>query len=143
MVPLLATPDFGASGIVVLFLLGAFAVVLSLALVGFIIGMRMYRKRRNAGFALSLFSALLPVICYFAPRLIFCLTYGHFPLGTYPDGIVQGMTQGEVQAILGTPQNRSKLNGEERWLYYIDSFGAQWFGVDFAPDGRVTGTYGN
>jgi hypothetical protein len=142
---LFATPDFGATGFVILVLLGVGAVILLLAAIGFMVGMTKYGETGSkAGCVLSLVSLLFPMICYFAPGLVFRLQYGHFPLGAYPSGkIEKGMTPGEVQAILGLPQRREKLRGEESWFYDLDSFGVYWFGVDFGPDGRVRNTYGN
>ena len=138
------TPDFGASAFMGLILLVVGAVILLLAVIGFNVGTRMYRKGSKAGIALSLFSVLFPVFCYFGPSIIFRIEYGHFPLGAYPNGkIEKGMKPDEVQAILGSPQRRYSRNGEERWYYYLDSFGMFWFGVDFGPDGHVNTTYGN
>ena len=53
------------------------------------------------------------------------------------------MSGEEVVAILGNPHERYLKNGGENWLYWIDSFGLGWFGVDFGPNGYVVRTYGN
>jgi hypothetical protein len=139
-----ATPDFEVSFVLAAFVVAAGAVILLLALIGFIVGMRMRRKGSRAGGRLALFSVLFPVFCYFAPSLVFRLEYGHFPLGAYPDGKIEtGMTPKEVQAILGAPQLCTKLNGQEEWYYHLDSFGIYYFAVHFGSDGHVHGTHGN
>ena len=139
-----ATPDFGVSFVLAAFVVAAGALILLLSLIGFIVGMRMRRKGSRAGGRSALFSVLFPVFCYFAPSLVFRLEYGHFPLGAYPDGKIEtGMTPKQVQAILGAPQRRIKLNGQEEWYYDSHSFGIYYFGVDFGSDGHVHGTHGN
>ena len=142
---LFATPDFGASGIIVLFLLIAWGVVLALAVTGIILGARLLsRGSAKLGWPLVLVSCILPIFCYVAPPYIVRLEYGNYPLGSYPDNkIEEGMSQNEVVAILGPPHERYTVSGEVRWLYYIDSFDIRWFGVAFGPDGRVEHTYGN
>ncbi len=69
---------------------------------------------------------------------------GYYPIGSYPNNKIQaGMSGEEVVAILGNPHEHYLKNGGENWLYWIDSFGLGWFGVDFGPDGYVVRTYGN
>ena len=53
------------------------------------------------------------------------------------------MTRDEVTQTLGRPHERFSGGDGERWFYWLDSFGLGWFGLDFGPDGRVTGTYVN
>jgi outer membrane protein assembly factor BamE (lipoprotein component of BamABCDE complex) len=75
---------------------------------------------------------------------VFRLTHGSYPLGKFPGNkIEKGMTAGEVEAILGAPHNRRRQGEEERWYYWLDSFGTYWFAVCFGPDGRVVSTHGN
>jgi hypothetical protein len=140
-----ATPDFGAGGIIFMFVLIAWAVVLAISVGGIILGTRLLRRGTSKlGWMLVLASCFLPVFCYVAPPYLFRLEYGNYPLGSYPNNkIEEGMSQDEVVAILGPPHRRYEQNGNECWQYYIDSFDIRWFGVDFGPDGRVTHTYGN
>jgi outer membrane protein assembly factor BamE (lipoprotein component of BamABCDE complex) len=72
------------------------------------------------------------------------LKHGNYPLGRYPSNkIDKGMSRDEVQAILGSPHEKYRRDHDETWFYWIDSFGAHYFGVILGPDGRVTGTHGN
>ena len=141
-----ATPDFGASGIIALFLLIAWAVVLALAGGGLLLGARLLsRGSAKLGWLLVLASCFLPIFCYAAPPHIVRLVYGNYPLGSYPTKHIQaGMSsRDQVQRVLGPPHERYKYTDRETWIYWIDSYGAYYCGVDFGPDGRVTSTYGN
>jgi outer membrane protein assembly factor BamE (lipoprotein component of BamABCDE complex) len=70
--------------------------------------------------------------------------YSNYPLGRYPSGqIKDGMSPDEVIAILGAPHHRDKSGDSERWFYWLDSYGINWFSVRFGPDGKVSGTSGN
>ena len=132
MVPF-APPDFGDFFLaeMITLVIGAFV----LAVIGFLVGMRLYRKGSKAGRALVVFSVLLPLLCYFAPSLIFRYEYGRFPLGSYPNGkIEKGMTPAEVEAVLGNPHRciADPWTGDDsRWIYYIDLYGTKWFVVEF------------
>jgi SmpA / OmlA family len=144
----LATPDFGASGGVALFVLVAWATIIPLVLLGIIRGMRLLGnespKLRRRGYLLLVMGALIPLSCCLLPSQVVRLVYGNYPLGSYPDQrIHQGMSRIEVQAILGSPHERFRGEDEESWYYWIDSFGAHYFGVIFGPEGRVTSTHGN
>jgi hypothetical protein len=143
-----ATPDFGASFTIALFLLIGFVVLLFLMGVGVVLGIKMLRDmtpgRRKMGFYLILISILFPLICFLAPPHIVRLAYGNYPIGSYPLGkIHEGMTCNEVEAILGTPHQRTKESKNETWIYWIDSFAISYCGVDFGPDGHVSSIYGN
>ena len=143
-----ATPDFGVTGIIALFWLIVGAVVLLLAGVGIFFGARLWNSnssaRRKFGVLLFLASWLFPLFCYFTPTVIFRIEYGNYPIGSYPSGKIRnGMSVNDVEAFLGAPHKRSKEDDRETWLYWIDSFGMYWVGVDFGPDGRVTNMYGN
>jgi hypothetical protein len=145
---LFATPDFGASGIIVLFLMIAWAILLVLVGVGIFAGTRL-RRRESArakafGLLLIVASVSAPVFCFVAPPHLVRLFYGNYPLGHYPSGKVnEGMTMEEVQAILGTPHERVERGGGETFYYWIDSFDVFYFAVDFGPDKRAIRTYGN
>jgi hypothetical protein len=143
-----ATPDFGASGAILLLLLIVWAIVFLFALIGISRGIKLLGsdspKRRKNGFLLIAVSGLIPLLCCVGPSHVIRLVYGNYPLGAYPNNkIKKGMTRDEVEAILGTPHEQFKRDEEERWYYWLDSFGMGYFGVHFGPDGRVEGTHGN
>jgi hypothetical protein len=143
-----ATPDFGAAGGIACVLFIVWAIVLLVVMLGVAAGMRRVNsdssQKRRTGVILLLASCLLPVACCLGPPQVFRLNYGSYPLGSYPDGKIQkGMTAEEVIAVLGEPHDRFKGDDDERWYYWLDSFGMGWFGVHFGPDGRVQSTYGN
>lgn len=145
---LLATPDFGASVIIVLFLMVAWAILLVLVGVGIFAGIRLRRREsgraKTVGLLIIVASVLAPVVCYVAPPHLFRLAYGSYPIGSYPNGrIKEGMSPAEVKAILGTPHERTQYGHDEHWLYWIDPYGIRWFGVQFGADQQVTSTYGN
>lgn len=143
-----ATPDFGASGGILLLLLIVWAIVLLFVLVGIVRGIRLLGnespKRRRNGFLLIVMSSLVPFLCCVGPSQVVRLVYGNYPLGSYPNNkIKQGMTRDEVEAVLGRPHEQFKQDDGESWYYWLDSFGIGYFGVRFDPDGRVAGTHGN
>jgi hypothetical protein len=143
-----ATPDFGASGGIVCFLMLVWAVVLTLVVAGIIWGRKLHRSEsptiRKVGLLLVLVSVLVPFGCCFGPPHVVRIIYGNYPLKSYPNGkIKEGMTPDEVVAILGNPHERHKQSDGEHWYYWLDSFDISYFGVYFGPDGRVTGTHGN
>src|SRR5262249_20102479 len=137
--PLIATPDFGASGGFFLFLAFVGFVVLVGALLLIVRGVRVLRNGsangRTRGVILLLIGALLPLLVYSGPSGVFRLVYGSYPTGRYPnDAIRKGMSADEVMGAMGPPHKRTIENGESKWYYYVDSFGMSWFGVDFGPD---------
>ena len=142
-----ATPEFGASLFFELFWLIVGAVVLLLAAVGMILGVKRLKSvssaRRKVGVLLLLVSGLFPVFCFLAPPYIFRLGYGSYPIGSYPINIREGMSSDEVKAILGTPHQRDKEKDGERWLYWIDPYGIHWCCLEFGPDGHMIRRYGN
>ncbi len=145
---LFATPDFGVSFAIMLFVLAIYVIVFTLVLVGAVWGMRLRRsgwpKTRRRGTLLVLASGLILLSCWLGPSLVVRLAYGYYPIGRYPDNeIKEGMSVDEVKGVLGSPHWRNKQDNEECWYYWIDSFGIHWFGVSFGPDGRVRHTYGN
>jgi hypothetical protein len=145
---LVASPDFGASGGIFLFVLISGATVYVLVLVGIFRGITLLgsgsAKNRKNGLLLILASGLVSLFCCLGPSLMVRLVYGNFPIGSYPNNkIMQGMSMDEVKLILGNPHVQSNHGDEDRWIYYIDSFGMGWFGVNFGVDGKVTATYGN
>ncbi len=125
------------------------AVILAVSAVGVILGARLLRSksstaRKCTGGLLLLGSCLLPIFCYFARPDAVRLDNGTHPLGSYPGNkIREGMSGDEVKAILGPPHQRNKNNDRETWIYWTESYGGYWVGVDFGPDGRVTNLYGN
>lgn len=100
---------------------------------------------RKYGFVLIVSSGLLPLLCWQGPQHLVRLTYGNYPLGRYPNRMIEeGMSMEEVRRILGSPHERVKgYEGAESWYYWIDSFSAYYFGVQFDSDERVMGTHGN
>ncbi len=142
-----ATPDFGASGAIVLFLLLVWAVVLSLVAGGFFWAARLLkgpsRARKACGVFLLVLSGSVPLGCCLGPPHLVRLEYGNYPIGRYPNHIKAGMTAEAVREDLGPPHERYDRNGTETWIYWIDSFSIRWFGVEVGPDGRVLNTYGN
>jgi hypothetical protein len=143
-----ATPDFGASASISLFLLIVWATVLLLVSIGIVKGIRLYNrgspKVRKYALVLILVSGLVPLFCYLVPPHVVRLIYGNYPIGSYPNNkIKEAMSTDEVAVILGSPHKRFKEDDGEHWYYWIDSFGIRWFGVRFGPDGHVVGTHGN
>src|SRR5947209_16578287 len=101
-------------------------------------------KAKRYGLVLVLVSGAVPLCCCLLPPVVVRITYGNYPLGSYPNGkIREGMTRDEVAAILGSPHERFRRDDEESWYYWLDSFGIGYFGVHFGSEGRVTGTHGN
>lgn len=145
---LIATPDFGASGIIVLFVLAGWLVLLLLIGMGIFFGARMCRSKsmrsKTVGRILIIVSVLAPVAAAVAPPFVFRLAYGGYPIGHYPsDKIKGGMSSSEVTAILGPPHERYKRGNEETYLYYLDSFGVHYCGVIVGSDGTVDHLHGN
>jgi hypothetical protein len=146
---IIASPDWGGSALAHLLLLIGSAVVVLVAIVGVIFGLKLLDlgptvRRRIAGLLLLLASVSLPAVCFLAPAQIFRLEYGSYPLGTYPsDKIKEGMTFKQVEAILGAPHERFANGNGEEWFYFIDSFCVDDFCVDFGPDGHITNTHGS
>jgi hypothetical protein len=96
------------------------------------------------GGLLIIISILFPIFCFVAPPHLIRLKYGNYPIGSYPTGkIHEGMTYNEVEAVLGTPHQCSKQDKRETWIFWIDSFGMYYCGIDFGPDGHVSAIYGN
>ncbi len=142
-----ASPDFGASGSVVLMLLAAW-LLLAGVVVGAVIAVQLLRRDSTGskiGGALLLSACvLLPLTCCVGPPYFVRVVYGNYPLGQYPNGVVrEGMTGDEVRALLGSPHERYVHDREETWFYWLDSFDIHWFGVFYGPDGRVKSTSGN
>jgi len=128
----------------------AWAVVVLLAVLGVLCGTQLLRgkssaAKKTAGGLLLAVSCLVPIFCYFAPPYVVRLEYGNYPLGSYPSHrIKQGMSTCEVMSLLGPPHERFKEGADqETWIYWIDSYRAHWFAVDFGPDEHVTNTGGN
>jgi hypothetical protein len=147
---IVAASDLGDSGIYVVFVLFAWAVVVMLSAGGVLCGAQLLcrkasRAKKVAGGALLLVSCIVPIFCYYAPPYVVRLKYGSYPLGSQPrHRIKEGMSNCEVMTILGQPQQHFKeASDRETWVYWIDSYGAHKFAVDFGPDERVTNTYGN
>jgi hypothetical protein len=147
LMPIFASPDFGATGVIVLVLFLVWAGVLILASVGIALGLRLLgrgsAKSSWYGVLLVTVSTLIPLSCCIGPSQIFRMTNGSYPIGSYPTNIQKGMSFDEVTAIIGPPHRRSKRGEEECWYYSIDALDIEWFGCDFGPDGLVVRTYGN
>jgi hypothetical protein len=147
-VPLFATPDFGTGALIMLFVFAVWAVVLLLAGVGILCGAGLLTSKspkiRAWGLALLLGSGLVPLLCCLGPPQIIRVAYGNYPVGSDArHQVKKGMSAEEVRAALGSPHRRSEGPDGEGWYYWIDSFGASWFCVDFGPEGRVIATHGN
>jgi hypothetical protein len=145
---LLATPDFGSSGAILVVLLLAWAVVLSLVAGGIFWAVRLLKSgspvRRGYGVFLLLVSGLAPLCCCLGPPHVFRQEYGSYPV-TFDAWrkVNPGMTAEEVTAAVGPPHARRGEGEDERWVYYMDSFEIHWVAIAFGPDGRVLRTYGN
>jgi outer membrane protein assembly factor BamE (lipoprotein component of BamABCDE complex) len=101
-------------------------------------------RQRRVGWALLLASLLLPASCWVVPSLVFRLTHGTGPIGDLPYRTVrEGMTPEQVIAILGPPHDRHSGDDGEHWYYSKDSFGIDWFKVEFDPQARVRTTWSN
>ena len=109
-----AASDFGTSGIIVVIVLIAWAVVVLLAVLGVLCGTQLLRgkssaAKKTAGGLLLAVSCLVPIFCYFAPPYVVRLEYGNYPLGSYPSHrIKQGMSTCEVMSLLGPPHGASR-----------------------------------
>jgi hypothetical protein len=108
---LFATPDFGTGAMIAVILLIVWAVVLALVAVGLVWGAWLLRRTRPGarkyGGLLILVSGAVPFFCCLAPPCAIRVTYGNYPIGSYPDGKIQeGMSAEEVKEILGTPHER-------------------------------------
>jgi hypothetical protein len=75
-----ASPDFGASGVIVIFLLIAWGIVLLSAGLGVLRGLSLInsqsRRRRKLGILLLLLSGFAPLSCCLGPSLI-RVVFGH------------------------------------------------------------------
>jgi hypothetical protein len=142
-----ASPDFGASGGIFVFLIIAWGIVFALVSIGLYLGARFFRKEspkaKKLGVLITLVSGLTPFFCCMAPPLAVRIFYGNYPIGSSHGKIDEGMSKDEVTAILGNPHERFKQDEQEKWFYWFDSFGIGWFGVDFGSDGHVIRTYAN
>ena len=143
-----ATPDWGGAAVGTMLVFVVFVIIIMLALAGVVSGIKLCRRKSSiAGIIGSIFltfSVSFPFICLIAPPYLVRFEYGNYPIGSYPSGkIHEGMTQKEVETILGPPHQRDTLGGREQWIYWIDSFAIFYCGVDFGPDRRVTSIYGN
>lgn len=144
-----ATPDFGFAGAIALILLVVWAIVLIFVVLGIRRGCQLLRSEspanRKYGLLLLLGCAAVPLLCWQGPPHAVRLAYGNYPLGRYPNRMIaEGMSSDEVRSILGGPHERvAGYEGAESWYYWIDSFGALYFGVQFDSNGRVTATHGN
>jgi|SRR5579872_1358766 len=149
--PVFATPDFGTGGGIACCVLFVWGIALALVIVGIVRGARLLKtgvpQDRKRGILLILVCATLPAFCYFGPPYFDRVVYGNFPIGSYEIGknkIKEGMSKEEVESLLGPPHERNdRSDGSASWYYWIDSFGINWFGVQFGTDGRVTSTHGN
>jgi hypothetical protein len=123
---LFATPDFGASGSMMCFLMVVWAIVLTLVGIGVIRGMRLAQsgspKTRRHGVLLLLLCAAVPLSCCLGPSQVVRVFYGNYPIGHSPDDTIkEGMTADEVLGILGPPHERVEQDNEQRWYYWKDS----------------------
>jgi outer membrane protein assembly factor BamE (lipoprotein component of BamABCDE complex) len=144
---LFATPDFGSGGGVVLLLLAVWLLLIAGVVAGGWKAAKLLGRKAAAekirGAALLSVCVILPLTCWIGPPYLVRVIYGNYPLSRYPDGVVEGMTPAEVRTLLGPPHETHAQAGEESWYYWLDSFGARWFGVYFGPDGRVKSTGGD
>jgi len=145
---LLATPDFGATGFIMLCLGAVWLVVMALTLLGMWRGVQLLRsdgrERKQRGMVYLLASVVIPPSCWLGPSQLFRLVHGTYPVGgDARDKIHVGMTREEVISVLGAPHQTSQQEKREDWYYWCDACDLFWIGVEFRADGRVHGTYGN
>jgi len=147
--PIFATPDFGASGVIVLIVLVVWLVVLIAVTIGLVKGWRLLHSEQadesRRGLLILLVSIATPLCCCQGPQYLVRIAYGNFPLGRYPNNMIEeGMTSDQVRALLGSPHERvTGYEGTEHWYYWIDSFGVRYFAVSFNSASQVDGTGGN
>lgn len=144
---LLATPDFGAAGSVLLLVAVCWLMLFCLVGVGIFFGIRLCRRKslrgRIGGPLILLICFIAPLVCCIAPSELFRLRYGSYPLAVNRV-VKEGMTAEEVEATLGKPHRRLVYdNGEEHWSYYNDAYGAGFYAVVFGTDKRVRLTLSN
>jgi hypothetical protein len=143
-----ATPDFGASGGISLMLIAVWAVVLIVALAGFIRARILLERgslaERKRGTRLLIVCGLIPLFCCLCPPQVVRITYGNYPISSSSrDKVKEGMSADEVRALLGRPHEASTRQEGEFWYYWLDSYSISWFCVRFGSDGHVVGTHGN
>ena len=121
------------------------AVVLANIAVAVILGVLLLRRgSTKLGRLLVLVGCLLPLCCYLARPNAVPSENGSHPIEIdRRNKVREGMSGDEVRAILGPPHQRKRSNDRETWIYWIDTYGGSWVGVDFGADGRVTKMYGN
>ncbi len=146
---LFATPDFGASAFVEFALLIFWFVVAVACITGLFIGIG--PRFRQSGFPwigktgrnIVLDCCLIPVVCYFTPRFVVRAFSGNFPVSRADaDKVDEGTTRAQVRAMLGPPQVVEDINGGKSDVYWLDSFGIRYLGVDYGDDNRVSNTWG-
>jgi hypothetical protein len=135
------TPHEGKVGVTVL--LVGWAVELVLLMVGLYFGVRYIRGgspgRQRVGKYLLLAWGTAPLWCCLTVPVAFRLEHDRYPLPHDHADIRPGMTREEVTDALDPPHDRDVWpDGEERWVYWYDSFGGTYYRVSFGPDGRVT-----
>jgi hypothetical protein len=153
IMPIFATPDFGAGALANCFVFTVGAILFTFAYAGFMWGVRIFRhgspRAKKWGVCLLVVCGLVPILFLVGPNIVTRLTCGNFLLDGYPynnaDRIKKGMPKDEVVAILGTPHQRGPCfynDGEgERWMYYLAPFGISYFAVEFGQDGGVMSTF--
>jgi outer membrane protein assembly factor BamE (lipoprotein component of BamABCDE complex) len=97
-------------------------------------------QRLAVGFLLA--CALCLLSCCQIPNVFCRIQHGNWLAGSEIKKVKEGMTQEEVEALLGPPHNRhDEGGGHESWTYYTHPFGFFYDGIQFGPDGRVSGTW--
>lgn len=146
---ILASPDFGAGGALLLLLAIAWVIIGAFSMSCFLLGLKWSEtetpKARKFKKFLLLLSVGIPLGCYFAPRLVFRCVHGRYPLWRHPssdtqDRVTAGMSKADVASLLGDP-HEERSGPQDRWIYYIDSLGSISYVVYFDGEGLVTGAY--
>jgi hypothetical protein len=143
-----ATPDFGTGAAIAAFGFFAWLATLVIGCFGVWCGNRLRKTHsagaRKIGVALMVAFGSIPVTAYVLPQFYIKAKFGNFPVDLDKSYLLkEGMTKAEVQAILGTPHERGEDPWGDRWYYWRDSLGANWWCVDFDDNGRFAATHFN
>jgi len=144
-----ATPDFGAGGCVLLVLAGVVLATLVLSLLAFFRGIDWCREkppnRRWLGVLSISVGILLPICTCCGPSILFRLQHDTPPIADVPIGLIrEGMSPGEVRAILGPPHLIETYHPPDvKWTYWRDAIRLGWYVVFFGEDGTVKAAHGD
>lgn len=139
---LFASPDFGASAAVDLFLLIFWPAMAAAVIFGILKGAQLCvsdKRRMRRGVAIIVASLALPIASYFAPRVFMRIACGNFPVGEeLEERVNSGMSMAEVQAVLGPPHDRVVYRDGSEWdTYWMDALCRRFFVVRYDRNHRV------